>query len=75
MAFFVVDGNGEPINGGEYVTDENGRIVIDGLEPGITVTVREIRTVKGYQLNGNPQNIKIASGKDNALTFYDDPLP
>ncbi|MBR0283295.1 MAG: hypothetical protein IJQ81_17170, partial [Oscillibacter sp.] len=28
----------------------------------------------GYQLNGNPQNIKIASGKDNALTFYDDPL-
>ena len=25
-------------------------------------------------MNGNPQNIKIASGKDNALTFYDDPL-
>ncbi|MBQ9346865.1 MAG: hypothetical protein IJT94_05910 [Oscillibacter sp.] len=74
VAFIVTDGAGKPLDSGEYVTDENGCIVIDGLEPGMTVTAREIRTIQGYQLNGNPQNIQISAERQNVLTFYDDPL-
>ena len=74
VAFLVVDGNGAPVGSGKYVTDENGRVSIEGLEPGMTVTAREIRTIQGYQLNGNPQNIRVSADKQNILTFYDDPL-
>ena len=74
VAFLVVDGAGKPLDSGEYVTDESGRIVIEGLEPGMTVTAREIRTIQGYQLNGNPQSIQISAERQNVLTFYDDPL-
>ena len=76
VAFMVVDGSGKPVgNGtGEFVTDENGRIVISGLTPGMTVIAHEIRTVQGYALNGAPQNIQIVSGEAQTLTFYDEPL-
>ena len=76
VAFMVVDGSGKPVgNGtGEFVTDDNGRIVISGLTPGMTVIAHEIRTVHGYALNGAPQNIQIVSGEAQTLTFYDEPL-
>ncbi|MBP5718403.1 MAG: hypothetical protein J6X53_05430, partial [Abditibacteriota bacterium] len=63
VVFLVTDGNGAPVGGnGEYVTDDNGRITITGLTPGMTLVAREIRTVKGYVLNGSPQTIIVGSG-------------
>ena len=67
VTFLITDGAGTPIGGsnGEYVTDANGRITITGLTPGMTVVVREVRTVRGYVLNTQPQTIIIgkASGQ------------
>lgn len=53
VTFLVTDSSGEVVgpNNGEYITDENGRIVIDGLEPGTTVTARETKTLEGYVLD------------------------
>ena len=62
VTFLVTDTNGARIGAGEYVTDQNGQIVIPGLTPGMTVVVREVRTVRGYVLNGNPQTITIGTG-------------
>ena len=55
---------------GEYITDENGRIVIDDLEPGTTVTAREVKTVEGYVLNTSPKSIEIKAGEVQTLRFY-----
>ena len=42
VAFLVTESNGQLLgpNNGEYVTDENGRIVIEGLEPGVTIIAK-----------------------------------
>ena len=55
MAFKVVDGNGGAVgpDDGIYYTDKAGEIVLEGLEPGTTVKVREIKTVEGYVLDGS----------------------
>ena len=52
------------------VPDENGRIVIEGLEPGTTITARETKTLEGYVLDGAPKSILIKEGQVQTLRFY-----
>ena len=72
VAFRVVDGSGAAVgpDDGVYYTDKAGEIVLDGLEPGMTVTAREIKTVDGYVLDGTPQDILIKAGAVQQLTFW-----
>ena len=72
VAFKVVDGSGKPLNpdGGIYYTNNAGEIVLEGLEPGTTITAQEIKTVDGFVLDGRPQSIKIEAGKAQNLTFW-----
>ena len=72
VAFKVVDGNGGAVgpDDGVYYTDKAGEIVLEGLEPGTTVKVREIKTVEGYVLDGTPQDILIKAGEAQQLTFW-----
>ena len=64
VTFLVTDSSGAVIgnSNGEFVTDEAGRIVLEGLEPGTTVTAREIKTVEGYELDGQPKSILVREG-------------
>ena len=75
VAFKVADGSGKPLNpdGGIYYTNNAGEIVLEGLEPGTTITAQEIKTVDGYVLDGRPQSIKIEAGKAQNLTFWNKP--
>ena len=75
VAFKVVDGSGAPLNpdGGIYYTNSAGEIVLEGLEPGATITAQEIKTMDGYVLDGRPQSIKIEAGKAQNLTFWNKP--
>ena len=74
VAFYVTDSSGAVVGptGGEYITDENGRVTIPGLVPGTTVTARETRTVSGFVLNSVPKSILIKEGEAQTLTFYND---
>ena len=74
VTFLVTDSSGAVVgpSNGEYITDEAGRIVIDGLEPGITVTAREIKTLEGYVLDGAPKSIEIKAGEVQTLRFYNE---
>ena len=76
VTFLVTDSSGAVVgsSNGEYMTDENGRVVIENLEPGVTVTAREIRTVEGYILDSTPKTIKIKAGGAQTLTFYNAPF-
>ena len=72
VTFLVTDSSGAVVgtSNGEYVTDEAGRIVITGLEPGMTVTARETRTVEVFVLDGTPKSILIKEGEVQTLRFY-----
>ena len=76
VTFQVTDSSGAVIgaNNGRYVTDKTGRIIITGLTPGTTVTVRETKSVSGYLLDGTPQSIRIKEGTVQSLTFWNQPM-
>ena len=59
---------------GIYTTDAAGEILVDGLEPGVTVIAREVRAVDGYLLDETPQHILIKSGETVHLQFLNKPL-
>ena len=75
VAFRITSSDGTDLgpDGGVYYTDAKGEIVLNDLQPDITVTVREIKTVTGYILDGTPQNIRIIGGKTQQLTFWNEP--
>lgn len=58
---------------GIYVTDENGEIRIDGLEPGKSVIVTETRAPAGYEIDTQSQTIQIQAGRTVSLTFKNEP--
>ena len=72
VAFKVVDGSGAPVGTGDvtYYTNAAGEIVIEGLEPGITVTAYEIKTVDGFVLDGTPKGAQLQAGRVSELTFW-----
>ena len=74
VTFLVTDSSGAVVgqSNGEYITDENGRIVIEGLEPGTTITARETKTLEGYVLDGAPKSILIKAGEVQTLRFYNE---
>ena len=57
-------------NNGYYYTDKDGRITISNLEPGVTITARETKTLAGFLLDGTPQSIKIKVGEAQTMTFW-----
>ena len=74
VTFLVTDSSGAVVgpSNGEYITDEAGRIVINDLEPGTTITAREIKTLEGYVLDGAPKSIEIKAGEVQTLRFYNE---
>ena len=75
VTFLVTDSSGAVVgsSNGEFITDENGRIVIEDLTPGTTITAREVKTVDGYVLDSTPKSIQIKTGEVQTLRFYNTP--
>ena len=71
VKFFITDQDGTPVgnSNGEYWTDDSGRIVISDIEPGSSITAREVATVDGYVLDGTPKTILIKEGEAQVLRF------
>ena len=59
VEFKVTDskGNVRGMNNGVYYTDASGDFMVTGLDLGLTVTVRETKTVDGYMLDGTPHGV------------------
>ena len=76
VTFLVTDSKGAVVgaNNGEFITDENGRVVIENLTPGVTITAKEIRAADGYVLDSAPKSILIKSGAAQSMTFYNVPV-
>ena len=74
VTFLVTDSSGAVVgnSNGEFITDENGRVVIHDLIPGTTVTAREVKTVEGFVLDTSPKSILIKEGEVQTLRFYNE---
>ena len=73
VAFKVTDSTGAAVGPGDgvFYTNAAGEIVIEGLEPGTSITAREIKTVEGFVLDGTPKTVKITAGSQAPeLTFW-----
>ena len=67
------DGSVIGTSNGIYRSDENGEILIDGLEPGKSVVVTETRAPSGFTIDTQPQTISVLPGKTVNLTFKNQP--
>ena len=72
VTFLVTDSSGAVVgnSNGEFITDENGRIVLNDLTPGTTITAREVKALEGYVLDTTPKSILIKTGEVQTLRFY-----
>jgi uncharacterized repeat protein (TIGR01451 family) len=73
--FRVVDGSGAVAGNtnGEFVTDENGEILIPNLKPGAYV-ITEIEAPQYYTVDTTPQTVQIGvDGKTYKVSFKDQP--
>jgi len=73
VAFKITDSTGAAVGPGDgvFYTNAAGEIVIEGLEPGTSITAREIKTVEGFVLDGTPKTVKITAGPQAPeLTFW-----
>ena len=72
VTFLVTDSSGAVVgnSNGEFISGDDGRVVIPGMEPGSTINVREIKVPDGVVLDGIPKSIKISDDGANILRFY-----
>ena len=75
VEFMLTDSSGHYLgnDNGRFTTNAAGEILVDGLEPGMTVIAREVRAKTGYLLDDSPQHALIKSGETAHLQFLNQP--
>ena len=75
VEFLLTDSSGHYLgnDNGRFTTNAAGEIMVDGLEPGMTVIAREVRAKTGYLLDDSPQHALIKSGETAHLQFLNQP--
>ena len=75
VQFFVTESDGSIVGDGNgyFVTDSAGTILIEGIEPGTTLVVKETRAKEGFLLDDTPQTAQIQAGQTVTLEFRNQP--
>ena len=75
VEFMVTTSDGTVVGdaNGKFVTDSAGTILIEGIDPGTTLVVKETRAKTGYVLDDTPQTVKIKAGQTVTLEFRNQP--
>ena len=75
VEFLLTDSSGHYLgnDNGRFATNAAGEILVNGLEPGMTVIAREVRAKTGYLLDDSPQHALIKSGETAHLQFLNQP--
>lgn len=75
VEFMVTTGDGTVVGSanGKFVTDSAGTILIENIDPGVTLVVKETRAREGYLLDDASQTAKIKSGGTVTLEFCNQP--
>ena len=75
VQFFVTESDGTVVgdSNGYFVTDSAGTILIEGIDPGTTLVVKETRAKDGFILDDTPQTAQIQAGQTVTLDFRNQP--
>ena len=76
VEFFVTTSDGTVVGNanGKFVTDSAGTVLIEGIDPGTTLVVKETRTKDNtYILDDTPQTAQIKAGQTVTLEFRNQP--
>ena len=75
VEFLVTTSDGTVVGNanGKYVTDSSGSFLVENIDPGTTLVVRETRAKPGYLLDDTPQTIQIKAGQTVKLEFRNQP--
>ena len=75
VEFTVTDSSGAVLGSanGKFTTDASGSVLIDGLNPGVTVVAKESRAIPGYILDDTPQTAQVKAGATVTLEFRNQP--
>ncbi len=68
----ITTNNGHVSSNGRYVTNENGDIVLTGIDPG-TYVVTETKTVDGYVMDSEPQTVVVNATDTQTIVFTNAP--
>ena len=76
VQFMVTKTNGAVVGNGTglFTTDADGSIIINGLEPEMTVIIKEVRAKDGYLLDDTPRQATIKSNEVTTVEFLNQPL-
>ena len=71
VEFLVTKSDGSVVGdaNGKFVTDSAGTFTVNGIEPGTTLVVKEVRAKSGYLLDNTPQTAQIKAGQTVTLEF------
>ncbi len=75
VEFFVTKSDGSVLGNanGKFVTDSKGTFLVDGLDPGTSVVVRETKAKEGYVLDDAAQAITVKPGETVSLEYLNQP--
>ena len=75
VEFLVTTSDGTVVGdaNGKYVTDSAGTFLVEGIDPGTTLVVKETRAKDGYLLDDTPQTAMIKAGQTVPLEFRNQP--
>ena len=76
VEFLVTTSDGTVVGdaNGKFVTDSSGSFLVEGVDPGTTLVVRETRSKPGYLMDDTPQTAVIQAGQTVKLEFRNQPL-
>ena len=76
VEFFVTTADGAVVGdaNGKFVTDSAGSFLVEGVEPGTTLVIKETRAKSGYLLDDTPQTVQVKEGQTVTVEFRNQPL-
>ena len=76
VEFLVTTSDGAVVGdaNGKFVTDSTGTFLVEGVEPGTTLVIKETRAKDGYLLDDTPQTVQVKEGQTVIVEFRNQPM-
>ena len=76
VEFLVTTSDGAVVGdaNGKFVTDSTGTFLVEGVEPGTTLVIKETRAKPGYLLDNTPQTVQVQEGQTVTVEFRNQPM-
>mgnify|MGYP002748995771 CR=1 FL=1 len=76
VEFLVTTSDGAVVGdaNGKFVTDSAGSFLVENVDPGTTLVIKETRAKPGYLLDDTPQTVQVKEGQTVTVEFRNQPL-